>query len=143
MPEENQDAHPPGKTKKAPGKSPTKKPPLDTDAMLREIISKSSIEHTPGTEAETLSRPSVAEKDAGYERAEMAKSLDHRRLIEMVSLCAALTAAAVVRPVRLRVPTNDTQTPERKAWAAPLLTPIVGGLIGYLTGRVPGRPSEK
>ena len=101
------------------------------------------ISQNPQTDEERTSKLAIAEKDAEHKRSQRKAVADHRRRLELIALLALLAIAALVCPVCLWVLTDKRVSLEQKQWAAPLLTFVFGGLIGYLTGRVPAQPPVK
>ncbi len=120
-----------------------KGPAVDPGAVYAEMFAAGYFDRVLKTDEERSSATRIAEQDADHERAEKKAQADHRRRIEIISLIAVLVTALIVCPVCLWVLADPSVSADKKAWASPTLTLIVGGLFGYLTGQVPGRMSQK
>jgi hypothetical protein len=112
------------------------------------------VEHRQETEEELASRLRIDEANAEAERQEKKAAADadrqekkdamkHRRHIELCALVSYLVIAAVVCLACLWVLRDKTIAAQDKAWVSPTLTLILGGVAGFMTGRLPGRSSEK
>jgi hypothetical protein len=113
-------------------KEPAIAPAIDPMAILAEILTKGNLQLNPETAEEKTAKLSLAKQEAC-----------HRQRVERIVLYAALVLIAVICPACLWVLMDDAKSMEKKAWAAPMLTLIVGGLMGFLTGRSQGKTSDK
>jgi hypothetical protein len=151
-----QDIEPaPARPKRA-GRKSTPESPLDPEAIARLLASsgKMTVEHRQETEEELASRLRIDEANAeadrqekkaaaDADRQEKKAAMDHRRRVEITSLIAYLVIAAIVCIACLWVLRDKTIAPQDKAWVSPTLALILGGVAGFMTGRLPGRSSEK
>ena len=113
--------------------------PVDLASVVVDWLAKANVTVKPETSREVTARLAKEAADAESKRAEDKAAADHRRRFEMVVLVAAL---AVV-PVCLWTLTDAKVSAESKLWASNLVVLIFGNLTGYMTGRIPGRSSEK
>jgi hypothetical protein len=104
---------------------------------------KMTVERLQETEEERDSRLRIKEEDAKADREEKKSAMDHRRRIEMRALSAYIGISGLACCACLWVLSDKTIAPTDKAWVGPTLTLIIGGLAGFLTGRLPGRTPEK
>jgi VIT1/CCC1 family predicted Fe2+/Mn2+ transporter len=84
------------------------------------------------TAADRKARIRREDEDAAHERSRKKADQDHERrkdFVLFVSSIVIVTGAALTSVLALIL------SPGRSAWAAPLLTLIVGGLLGYQTGK--------
>ena len=119
--------------------------PVDTESLTRtlSVPSRSTLEQLHETEKETESRLRIKEDDAVAERLEKKAAMDHRRKLEFVALAAYVVICGIVLIACLGVLADKSIAPPDKAWIGPTLTLIIGGLLGFLTGRSSGRSVEK
>lgn len=143
-PEQPAGAASPERPKKG-GKKPPLQSPVDTESLVPEFAGsgKTLVERLHETESERESRLRIKEEDARAEREEKKAGMDQRRWVECVILIVSLIFSAVVCIACLFALFDKGISPQDKAWAAPILTLIVGGLTGFWTGRTTNRLPEK
>jgi hypothetical protein len=83
--------------------------------------------------AELESRLRCEEEDAAHDRAQKKAASDHERFKDLVLFIVSLSIVAISALSCLGV---LIFSPSQAPWAAPLLTLIVGGFLGYQTGKL-------
>jgi hypothetical protein len=135
----------PEKPKRSTRKQPPK-PPIDPQVLAADVSApsrKTKREEIEEPKEERDSRLRIDEENAKADREEKKAAMDHRRRIEIIALVAYLVFSGIASIPSIWVLLDKKTAPQDKAWAAPLLTLIIGGIAGFLTGRSSSRTSEK